>query len=687
MTMLRRLAFGVPLALVASVLPVMRSTEPPRLRDWLISVPTSGLIRAPGEFGLLGVSWGAAAPPRGVSVRTSASGTTWTSWHRLEIEADAGPDPGTGEHGSRSTQPIWVGRARFVDVRFTGVRPPSARVHLIDPGSDRAPAASSASASPAQPTVISRAQWGADESIRRGSTEYADRVKFAVLHHTATTNSYSPSESARIVRSIYTYHVKTNGWNDIGYNLLVDRFGQVFEGRRGGIDRAVVGAHAAGFNTGSTGVSMIGTFTSSSVPGSGLDALRRLLAWKLDVHHIDARATTRVVSGGSNRYPSGTSVTLSTIATHRDVGQTECPGDRLVAELGALRESVRSMGLPKIYDPVFTRSAFTPNGDGRADDVSLSARIDGASSWVARIKDAAGTVVRTRTGTSTTVSFPWDGRNNAGEVTRHGKYAFEVEATAVGGAKARPARVEVLLAAWPDGSVLKGSGSAVYRMRSGRLQHFRSRPELLSHYRSKEVAEVPDAAIAAYPTSGAPGFREGTLLRTPDRRVWLVSGGTRRHIRSAGDFDRLGLKRENVIDVSQAQADVNREGTAVDGQSPTLPNGMVARGTLTGPVYWIQSAQRRHIPSRNVLTTWLRIEEVAVVSETMLAGHSPGTTIGFRDGTLVKAADGAKVWVISSGRRRHIPSGATLNALGFARDNIRVATAAELALHPEGSPV
>jgi len=682
-TPVRRLAVLLPMVLASVALPTVQPTELPQLRHWVERIDPNGApSTSPGDFGLVGVTWPAASDPVGdVSVRTSLDGTRWQPWQELDV------DLGEARGKRISSSPLWVGRARFVAVRFTPETPSGAEVHMIDPGADPRPPASPALASADRPSIISRAGWGADESIRKGRPGYTSSVKFAVLHHTATGNSYGRSESAKIVRSIYAYHVQTNGWNDIGYNLLVDRHGQLFEGRAGGVDRAVVGAHSGGFNSGSTGIAVIGTFSSAGVPSAGIDALRRLLAWKLDVHHVDPRATVRVVSGGSSRYPAGTSVSIPTIAGHRQVSNTECPGDRLFSALSSLRESVRSTGLPKIYNPAVSRSALSPNGDGIADTTAFTARMDGTATWTLRLTDPLGREVLRRSGTGTTASFTWDGRNAAGTVQRHGFYRFALDAASAAGARARTADARALVADWPEGSVIKGSRPEIYRVHNNRLERFGSRPELLSHYRWEEIAGTSDAAVAAYAKGGSPGFRDGTLLRTPDAKVWLVSDGARRWIRSGNDLDRLGLRRENIVKVTSGQARVNPEGSPVNTQEPRLPNGMIVRSTTTKPVYWIRDIQRRHIPSRNVLTSWFAPEEVARVSDIKVSAHPLGPTLGFRDGTIVRRAGDAKVWVIAGGTRRHITSGAVLSALGFRRDNIRTVTSSELALHAEGTPI
>ena len=121
---------------------------------------------------------------------------------------------------------------------------------------------------PERRAIVPRSAWGADESIRRNAAAATPpAVRFAIVHHTAGPNDYSPAQAAAIMRGIQVYHVKSNGWNDIGYNFLVDRYGTVYEGRYGGIDKNVIGAHARGFNTGSVGVAVIGTFGTARAPG------------------------------------------------------------------------------------------------------------------------------------------------------------------------------------------------------------------------------------------------------------------------------------------------------------------------------------------------------------------------------------------------------------------------------------
>ncbi|HEY4097341.1 MAG TPA: peptidoglycan recognition protein [Baekduia sp.] len=299
-------------------------------------------LRAPRRFDLLGVR-GPGLPGTRLDVRVRRDGGTWSPWVPLGAGHDHRPDAGTGEHAS---DPVWAGGADdlqlraahrprgALSVRFVAV--PAA----IKRRGARASAASAhaAQAGGAPPTIIPRAAWGGDTVKPRAPAQYGD-VQAAFVHHTVSANEYGPQDSAGIVLAMAKYHRDTNGWNDLGYNFVVDRYGQIFEGRAGGIDQAVVGAQAQGYNSHSTGIANIGTFTDVGQTTEALDAMARLIAWKLPLHGAPVTGSIVLVSGGGelNRYKSGTPVTVDRICGHRDGDATECPGNALYAQLPELR--------------------------------------------------------------------------------------------------------------------------------------------------------------------------------------------------------------------------------------------------------------------------------------------------------------------------------------------------------------
>ncbi|MDQ3895654.1 MAG: N-acetylmuramoyl-L-alanine amidase [Actinomycetota bacterium] len=320
---------------------------------------------------LVGFEWNGAEPG---AVEVRAKGPDgWGDWQRVEGDPAEGPDVDSPEHHDQTTAgPVWVGRdVDQVQVRVAEGSLVGLKLHALR--SDDPPAAGDggrlggvkpAGAAPIQPGIVSRASWGADESFRNlnpGCSQpfYANSVRFSVVHHTAGTNNYTASDSAAIVRAIYYFHTHTNKWCDIGYNFLVDRFGTVFEGRAGGITKAVVGAHAEGFNTGSTGVAILGTFSTEPVPSAAYAAVRTLLAWKLALHGVDPYGT--VMASG---------IPVRTITGHRDLSSTECPGDMGEARLPQLRADVAaSMGVAygSSYHPLSpARLLDTRNGTGVA---------------------------------------------------------------------------------------------------------------------------------------------------------------------------------------------------------------------------------------------------------------------------------------------------------------------------------
>jgi len=286
---------------------------------------TTGVLRAPRRFDLIGVSWDGGGHLHG-EVRVRARGAAWSPWVPL------------GDHGVPGvSDPVWAGGADELQLRLAaGAR--DVRVRFVN-SRGVAEVEPVAHAAANQPTVITRAQWDPNnECPPRGAPEYG-QVLGAVVHHTVSANEYSPQDSAAIVLAICKYHRNSNGWADIGYNFLVDKFGQIFEGRAGGIDQAVIGAQAQGYNGQTTGISNIGTF--SSVPQSDVSvrAMSQLIAWKLGLHGAPTQGPVTLTSAGgsTNRYPSGSPVTVDRICGHRDLDNTDCPGGALYGQLDELR--------------------------------------------------------------------------------------------------------------------------------------------------------------------------------------------------------------------------------------------------------------------------------------------------------------------------------------------------------------
>ncbi|MEU3349708.1 N-acetylmuramoyl-L-alanine amidase [Streptomyces sp. NPDC006700] len=216
------------------------------------------------------------------------------------------------------------------------------------PPTTPAPSATTSAGPPStvpRPAIVSRAEWGADESISPEAPDYlpGGKIKAVVVHHTAETNNYTCADAPAIVRGIYAYHVKQLKWKDLGYNFLVDKCGTVYEGRKGGVDQPVMGAHAYGFNSETTGISVLGTYTDVAPSDAALTSVARIAAWKLGQYGVDPAGTATLTAGDSGvsyarkTWAKGAKLTLPAIHGHRDGFNTQCPGNAYYAKLPTLR--------------------------------------------------------------------------------------------------------------------------------------------------------------------------------------------------------------------------------------------------------------------------------------------------------------------------------------------------------------
>ncbi|MFC7989081.1 peptidoglycan recognition protein [Streptomyces pilosus] len=264
-------------------------------------------------------------------------------------------DPGTGTEPQPDVT-VTGTPASGTPATPTPAEPAEPEPPVTEP-SDSAPSPPTASPSPSvsvpaappstapRPPVTSRATWGADESISPEEPSYlpGEKIKAVVVHHTAESNDYTCAQGPAVVRGIYAYHVKQLGWKDLGYNFLVDKCGTVYEGRKGGVDRPVMGAHAYGFNSETTGISVLGTYTSTAPSTAAMTSVARIAAWKLGQYGVSPTGTATLTAGDSGRsytgrtWAKGDRLTLPAIHGHRDGYNTQCPGDAFYNKLATVR--------------------------------------------------------------------------------------------------------------------------------------------------------------------------------------------------------------------------------------------------------------------------------------------------------------------------------------------------------------
>ncbi|MGH1565080.1 Ig-like domain repeat protein [Mumia sp. DW29H23] len=316
---------------------------------------------ATDDFRVAGVTWDRGSVDGEVVTYVRTRETDgWTDWYRLDDATDDGPDPGTREAAKAraGTAPLIVGESDAIQVTVAtpdGTVPDDVQVDLLDLGTTTTtkqvePLAAAEAATP-MPSIKSRAAWGADERIRDKSAPDYGSVQGAVVHHTAGSNSYTRAEVPSVIRAIYAYHTKALKWRDIGYNVVVDKWGQAWEGRWGGLTRNVVGAHALNNNATTFGISVLGNFESASASAAVVETISKVIAWKFSMNHVIPTGYRTFTTN------TGKKVSRPKIVGHRDVGQTACPGRYLYAKMGTIRTRVGAIMKNAGLTPTITASA------------------------------------------------------------------------------------------------------------------------------------------------------------------------------------------------------------------------------------------------------------------------------------------------------------------------------------------
>ncbi|NNM46387.1 cell wall-binding repeat-containing protein [Knoellia koreensis] len=577
-----------------------------------------------GGLRVIGVTWpaGELGPDRRVEYRTRDAGA-WGAWTTMSTSDDHGPDPGSAEaKDERGGTDPYVVTSDAVQVRVldaSAQAPADVQLDVIDPSS--APAdkptstAGSASGAGAKPTIYTRAQWGADESLRTGVPEYGT-IKAGFVHHTVNANNYTASQVPAIIRGIYTFHTKSRGWSDIGYNFLVDRFGRTWEGRAGGVDQPVIGAHTGGFNSQLFGAAAIGTFNTATPPAAVVNAFSKLFAWKLSLAHVDPTATVTL---------DGMTRPISTVSGHRDAdgapNDTECPGNALEAKLPTIRADSRALMGAAFFNP---RIDVTSWDYGQPVTTTVRANPDRTMNWTLQVRSVCSTaVLTTLRGTATKAAglvASWNG-TFGGALPPPGEYAVSVSASAGSGTanSVPPYTARVQINPPPDGGPpgycparIGGADRYDTAVQVARAANPQSQAVVLA---SGADAAMPDALVSA-PLARAKGA--AMLLTKPTslpsvvtadlraRRVTtayivggtgVISSAVEQQLRSLGvtSIDRVaGKNRYDTAAGVAARIGASPDVLVASGDIGSMSDGLVLSGpgsALKRPVLLVQATK------------------------------------------------------------------------------------------------
>ena len=378
-------------------------SQPIRIDDFADAGLEGAITRGPKDLprgtSHVGIHWrGEARRLAQVEVRVEASGR-WSSWQALGVEHDPFDSDETFSNlvdvrdAQRLQYRVVVPGGRRLD-----------RVVVTAISADRAAPAKGATPPPPATSasfrtvdnrtrpVSSRADWGCDESLGNGKSgnpiwpSMFVSAQKVVVHHTATSNTYN--DGAAEVRAIHAYHARTLGWGDIGYTALIDRFGNVYEGRKGRpgetISAGVVAGHCLRHNYGSAGLAVLGDFTKRTISAKTandqamLAALEDLVVYECGRHGLGPDASSDFLKSDDAWH-----LAMATISGHKDSDATACPGAPLMNQLATLRTNSRQRLAPYVTATV---ALVGPTAPSQAASLPLSFSWSGAARYAYRLE-------------------------------------------------------------------------------------------------------------------------------------------------------------------------------------------------------------------------------------------------------------------------------------------------------------
>jgi len=520
------------------------------------------------------------------------------------------------------------------------------------------------------PTIITRTQWGADESIRSWEAAYpilpdgsADfQVKKIVIHHTASLQLPEDSDGTGQykgkVRDIYRFHVfnatweeypglPQRGWGDIGYHYLIDPNGNIYQGRYGG--NGVMGAHVYGFNEGTVGIAILGTYGAKingkyetrEISPRTKESLEKLVGWLAAVNDINLNEKTEIC--GKN--PKGENICKTTygLVGHKDLGNTLCPGDDLYNILGNVRE--KAVSFAEIYNGHLYQE------QNKKPVYKISKGVKESFSDLSSFLKQGGQYQKLITAPKTILDI------------------FQRK----------------ILTRYPDGSLLREFNSnEIYLIEDNKKRKLEVSEEEFRKlgFDPLKIKAVSFEELDYY--ENGPNIKygkNGDLLTVDGVNIYFIEDGRKRFIATHVLFAALGLRVPDVKKVSTEEIL-----SLLDGEPMKYPDGTLLKSKDSNLVYLIDFGKKRKFWTlRQFLSLGYNWDKVSEVDSSEVANFIDGPPMRWPSGTLLRADGSPDVYLIIAGERNLIESAAEFLRRGFKWSDIITVSREELLSYPSPS--
>lgn len=483
------------------------------------------------------------------------------------------------------------------------------------------------------PSILPRSEWTKNnESLEKLLTWMPNKnnnnppdyypIERIILHYTETPNTDNSKEvSIARIQAIYQYHAVTRGWGDIGYNYIIDRQGNIYQGRYG--ENGVRAAHAFNsitrdnHNVGTIGIALLGNYSSENPPEAMFSSLKKLVGWLAAANGFEPDASKESKIWNEKQQGFTTMMNLPRVISHKDIDSTHDSGIP-ASKFNELRTDSQSL-----YNEYKTY-LYQLSGQASLYEISNGVRV----------------LTNTAEG-------------NTAVISQSQLELFPLVTTLK----------------HPDSTLIKTNNSGIAFLEGGYKRPIMNPEIFTSRFNWSYVVTVTKNQWDSYPEGLPITLKDGMLVRAPGQgEIYIISSGTKRWISGPALFEGLGYKWNSVVPVSAQTLDLHFSGDPVT-EIVSHPDGTLVTSAGQG-VALIAGGKRRPIPTPEIFGLQYQWKDIISIPAAEWSSYVEGDPVYYPEGLIFREEGDHKVYVVENGEKRWITSPVLFDNLGYKWGNI-----------------